>query len=324
MSQRRWPLLAACLFVATSASALAPQRTFVASYGKDTDPCSLALPCRGFQAAIDAVAARGEVVALDSAGYGAMEIHKSVSVIVPSGIHAGLSPATGIPLPGYPGQYGVVLIDIQDADVVVLRGLNINQQGAVTGGIEWISAKGGTVHVENVVVNGFAKEGIYVQAPGATLIVKDAILRNNGVGLYGAVAGGGRGFNRPGGILADRIRIEASSIVGVRLLTDVGAILSNCEITSNVLGFEIGADSGYSSQVRISRCDVSRNGSIFAIQGTGTAPGGAFTYAAWEASASTINYNGVPTRAGLTHVYSYGNNSVDYMTSPFDSHFPPE
>src|SRR5262245_19134515 len=122
-----------------------------------------------------------------------MEIHKSVSVIVPPGIHAGLSPSSGIPIPGYPLQTTVVLIDIQDSDIVVLRGLNINKQGFLTGGIDWVSAHGGTVHVENVVVNGFPVEGLYMEAPQGTLIVKDSIFRNNGVGIYGGIAGGGDG-----------------------------------------------------------------------------------------------------------------------------------
>jgi hypothetical protein len=165
--------IALALFVAVEASAAPPQRTFVASYGNGQ-------PCRGFQAAINAVAAGGEAVALDSTGYGAMQINKSVSVIVPPGVHAGLSPGTGIPLPGFPGQSGVILIEIQDTDVVVLRGLNINHQGTVTGGIEWISTNGGTLHIENVVVNGFPKEGIYVQAPNGRLIIHDSIIRNSG------------------------------------------------------------------------------------------------------------------------------------------------
>jgi hypothetical protein len=45
-------------------------RTFVASTGSDSDPCSRVDPCRTFQAAVDATAAGGEVVALDSAGFG--------------------------------------------------------------------------------------------------------------------------------------------------------------------------------------------------------------------------------------------------------------
>jgi len=303
------------------AAAAAPQRTFVASTGADTNPCSLASPCRGFQAAIDAVAPGGEVVAVDTAGYGAMEIHKSLSIIVPPGVHAGLSPSTGIPLPGYPGQFGVVLIDIQNTDVVVLRGLNINQQGTVTGGIEWISANSGTVSVENVVVNGFSKEAIYVQAPASTLIVKDSVLRNSGVGLYAAVTGGGRGFNQAGGVFADHVRIEHST-TAVRALNEVGIVLSNSEITSNTLGFDILANGTWSSTIRVDRCSITRNGSIFTLFGAGGGPGGE-PYAAWEAAGSILNYNGVGSKSGVTHVWSYGNNSVDFA-SFFSNAFPPQ
>jgi len=315
-----WPLIVLVLsaFAISNAGA---QRTFVASDGADTNPCTLAAPCRGFQAAIDAVAAGGEVVAMDTAGYGAMEIHKSVSVIVPPGVHAGLSPSAGIPLPGYPGQFGVVLVDIQDTDVVVLRGLNINQQGTVTGGIEWISTHGGTVYVENVVVNGFPKEGVYVQAPAATLIVKDSVFRNNGVGIYGAVAGGGRGFNNPGGILADHLRIENSG-TGVRALSEVGLVLSNSEITSNDVGFDVQSTTGHSSTVRVDRCSITRNASIFTLNGAGGGPGGT-PYAAWEAAASILNYNGPGTKTGATHVTSYGNNSLEFGAF-FGSTFPPQ
>ena len=317
------PLFALVLsLLSTAACAVAPQRTFVASNGVDSNPCSLASPCRGFQAAINAVAAGGEVVAIDTAGYGTMEIHKSVTVIVPSGVHAGLSPTTGIPLPGYPGQTGVVLIDIQNTDVVILRGLNINQQGAVTGGIEWISTQGGTVFVENVVVNGFPKEGLYVQAPAATLIVKDSIFRNNGTGIYGAIAGGGRGFNQLGGIFADHTRIEKST-TGIKLQSDVGMVISNSEITSNSLGFDIQSTTGYSSILRVDRCSVTRNGSIFTLFGAGGLPGNR-PYAAWEAGATIINYNGPGTKSGITQVNSFGNNSVDFGAGFFDNQFPPQ
>jgi hypothetical protein len=317
-----WPLIVLVLSaLAISNAGAAPPRTFVASYGDDTNPCSLAAPCRAFQAAINAVAAGGEVVAVDTAGYGTMEIHKSVSVIAPHGVHAGLSPSTGIPLPGYPGQFGVVLVDIQNTDIVILRGLNINQQGTVTGGIEWISAQGGTVYVENVVVNGFPKEGVYVQAPAATLIVKDSIFRNNGVGVYGAVAGGGRGFNNLGGILADHVRIENSG-TGVRLLSEVGLVLSNSEITSNDVGFDVQSTSGHSSTVRVDRCSITRNASIFTLNGAGGGPGGEPT-ARWEAAASTLNYNGPGTKTGVTNVTSYGNNSLE-SGAFFGSAFPPQ
>ena len=291
------------LIITTAAHAVAPQRTFVASYGKDTDPCSLTAPCRGFQAAINAVAPSGEVVALDSAGYGAMEIHKSVSVIVPTGIHAGLSPSTGIPLPGFPGQSGVVFIDIQDTDLVVLRGLNINHQGTVTGGIEWISTHGGTVQIENSVVNGFPMEGVYVQAPASTLLIKDSIFRNNGVGIYGAEAGGSGPGPATHGVFAEHVRIENSTI-GVRVLSSVSFRLSNSTIAANDNAFHVQGVTGV-ALLTVDHCNVLGNNEPYLLDSTN--PGAADLFVA----ASTLIENGPGFRIGaLTQTVSLGNNSA--------------
>ena len=202
------PIARSCVVAAATLSAslvfaVSPQRTFVASTGNDANPCTLAAPCRGFQAAIDAVAAGGEVVVVDSAGYGAMEIHKSVSVIVPQGVHAGLSPSVGIPLAGFPGQSTVVLIDIQSTDTVVLRGLNVNHQGTVTGGIDWLTANGGVLHVEDTIVNGFPDEGLFTNSPGGSLYVRDSIFRNNGYGIYVR-----SNLGLPNYLDVDRVRID--------------------------------------------------------------------------------------------------------------------
>src|SRR6185369_11372319 len=70
--------------VATDVSAL--PRTFVASFGLDSNGCSLSSPCRGFTKALAVTDPGGEIVVLDSAGYGAVTIDKSVSIIVPTGI----------------------------------------------------------------------------------------------------------------------------------------------------------------------------------------------------------------------------------------------
>jgi hypothetical protein len=60
-------VLAAAVQVLQSMPALATaQRTFVASYGSDANPCSMGQPCRTFAAAI--AQAGGDAVALDSAG----------------------------------------------------------------------------------------------------------------------------------------------------------------------------------------------------------------------------------------------------------------
>src|SRR5512143_3979157 len=85
-------------------TALAAQRTFVASYGSDANPCSVTQPCRGFAAAILQADAGGEVVVLDSGGYGPVTIGKSIALIAPEGVYAGISV-----LDTTPGLRGIVI-----------------------------------------------------------------------------------------------------------------------------------------------------------------------------------------------------------------------
>ena len=70
------PLWAAAIPI--NAEALA-QRTFVSSTGVDSHPCNLAQPCRSFASAIAQTDIGGEVIVLDSAGYGPVTITQSVS-----------------------------------------------------------------------------------------------------------------------------------------------------------------------------------------------------------------------------------------------------
>ena len=67
-----------------STSAQAVQRTHVsAAFGNDANTatnCTAAAPCRFFQAAMTVTDTNGEVVVLDSGGYGAVTITKSLSL----------------------------------------------------------------------------------------------------------------------------------------------------------------------------------------------------------------------------------------------------
>ena len=60
-------LVVAALGLATGAHGAA-QRTFVASTGVDTNPCSLVAPCRSFAQAATQTNSKGEIIVLDSAG----------------------------------------------------------------------------------------------------------------------------------------------------------------------------------------------------------------------------------------------------------------
>src|SRR5260221_14720774 len=89
----------------------AAQRTFVASTGNDANPCTLAQPCRNFTAAIAQTSANGEVIVLDSAGYGTIvsPITQSISIIAAPGVYAGISVFTGDGITINGGSIKVVL-----------------------------------------------------------------------------------------------------------------------------------------------------------------------------------------------------------------------
>jgi hypothetical protein len=93
----RFVMALAVALPAAAASASA-QRTFVSPGGADANTasnCSLVLPCRSFGAAITVTNTGGEIIVLDSAGYGPVAISKSVSIISPPGIYAGVSVLSG-------------------------------------------------------------------------------------------------------------------------------------------------------------------------------------------------------------------------------------
>jgi hypothetical protein len=143
--------------IAASAGAVAPQRTFVSTGGNDANAasnCSLPAPCRSFGTAIGVVATGGEVVALDSGGYGRFTVAKSVAVIAAPGVHAAISV--------FVGTNGV---DINTAGVkVVLRGLTIAGQGGDNG----IYFQGGnSLVVESCEIASMSASGILISAPGS-------------------------------------------------------------------------------------------------------------------------------------------------------------
>src|SRR6478672_2814060 len=85
------------VFAMCVAEAFAAPRTFVSvSAGNDVNPCSLTSPCRSFASAVLVTDLGGEVIALDSGGYGVVTLTQSISLIAPEGVFAGLT-VTSLP-----------------------------------------------------------------------------------------------------------------------------------------------------------------------------------------------------------------------------------
>lgn len=180
------------LMLSLSWPVAAQVRTWVSVHGSDAAACSRAAPCRNFAAAIAAVSSGGEVVVLDSGGFGSVLINKPVTILAPEGIHAAIAPTMGNAIsvvnPGGP---------------VVLRNLYLNSQGASQG----ISAGTGSygLSIRDCVVNGFGLYGMIVltDATGPVAVTESDFRNNGNTGLR---YGGGS----PGKMVADRCRFEGN------------------------------------------------------------------------------------------------------------------
>jgi len=160
--------------VRTTAMRIAPlsgssPRTFVSSAGMDTNPCSRSAPCRSFGAAIAQTAAGGEVIVLDSAGYGPATIGSSISLIAPRGVYAGVS---------VPGGAGIT-ISAAATDVVTLRGLTLNGTG---GGDGIYLASGGVLYLQQLTIQNFSDYGILaLPTTSAVLRIEDTTVTRSGI-----------------------------------------------------------------------------------------------------------------------------------------------
>jgi hypothetical protein len=205
-------LLALALCVASPFAGATAQRTFVSAVGTDNPNCSIAAPCRSFAVAMNATSSGGEIIVLESAGYGPVTITKSVSIIAPPGIYGGISVASGL---------NGVTIDAPGA-TVVLRGLSINGQGGNYGILVQQAAR---VRIENCVVSKMGAVGVYHTAPGAEMVVLDTIVRDNTEGL-GLVASNAS-------IVMDRVHAEHNTNVGFYIAPVPGTFAVNASIADS-------------------------------------------------------------------------------------------
>jgi hypothetical protein len=209
----RLALLALSCFALSVGPAAAAVRTFVASYGSDTNPCTVAAPCRSFSAAIAQTSFAGEVIVLDSAGYGPVTITKSVSLLAAPGVYAGISVFTG--------QNGI-LVNAGAGDKVVLRGLAINGQG---GGIGIAVGMSGEVHIESCIISGMAAQGILVTLGSYTRIVHTTIRSNGMDGIY---------FTGAGALLVEDTTIVRNTRHGIWMNDGTNAVIRRVRVGDNV------------------------------------------------------------------------------------------
>ncbi len=180
----------------------ASTRTWVSGIttADDMNPCSRTSPCKTFAGAVAKTAPGGEINCLDPGDFGKttpvapgdfgrVTITFSVTISCEAGTAGILAPD---------GAVGVE-INADPADVVTLRGLDIDGQGSGGAGIQILSAK--AVHIEKTAIRNFRTgstpaTGITSGLASVTifLFIADTVISDNAYGILLRSGVGGSGF----------------------------------------------------------------------------------------------------------------------------------
>ena len=203
-------------------SAHARARTFVASYGNDNNPCTFGSPCKTFQHAVDVVDDSGEVTAIDSAGFGPINITKGVTITSPNGVEAGVVTVVG---------GNAVTINATQFDAVVLRGLTI--AGANSAGIGvYTQGEFGKLEIVDCVIRDFSNDGVFIQFPSTQSLVhisNTKIMNNANVGI----SIGGGSLTPRGRFDLDNVTVIDNNNYGVQLESFLIGTIENSDIANN-------------------------------------------------------------------------------------------
>jgi len=267
-------------------------RTFVSGNGTNAGSCSTSAPCRTFAYAITQTSAGGEILAIDSAGYGAVRIDKAISIDAAPGVEAAVS-ATSV---------NAIEVNLSNTtDVVVLRGLTLNGLNAATNGI--LVSGGGHLEVSDCVVRNFSK-GVNIE-PTATSqfhIVNTLIADNTSTGFL----------------------VQPASN------TVVSGFLDRVTLLHNDDGFVADGDNSSGSEIDVTITDsiaTQNTGNGFTAQGTASGAlilarnttassndGGFVTSGAGimglDHCAAFKNKTGVSVGSGLAEIDTYSNNTI--------------
>ena len=265
-------------------------RAYVASDGNDSNPCTLAAPCRLLPAALAAATDGGEVWMLDSANYntGPVNITQSVTILA------------------IPGAVGSVVALGGNAFVIATAGVKVTLRnlvivpftGTLARGISMTA--GSALTLENCVVANLAT-GIFVDAEAKVRVLESSIRGNdNGIEVRGGakltVARSFVGQSAFNGILAGG---TTSSTVLVHV-TD-STLYDN---GSNGL-LVVGSVATAVMRASIVNSSVVRNGAD-GIKAEAFVPGGTVTLAATN-NLVTDNTSGITAASSGAQVYASGN-----------------
>ena len=292
----------AFLLASFAANAQGAFRAYLASYGADTNPCTVDAPCRLLPAALNAVTFGGEIWILDSANFnaGTVDIGKSVSIMAVPGQIASIvavnnAPALTVTAPGLR---------------VVLRNLVITKNALNPGTYGLLITSNDNVIVEDSVFSSLQQAAIYIHDSTGTLDVRNTSFRF--ISNATIVA-----FNGP------VVSVEGSHVTnsaGLLSNTDAPNTTTRLTLTDTTIdqavGYAVGATSNNATGIayaHLDRCTVHHSG--FATYAVSNVAGGTATIYVGSSTLTDGTYAFYASGTGAS-IVTLGNNDVSSMTVP--------
>jgi hypothetical protein len=292
---KAFSLIALLCFAAT---VQAQQRAFVSAVlGDDANSCGPNAPCRSFAKALTVVSAGGEILALDSGGFGPITITKAVSIVAPSGVEGSITQVTA-------GQNAITVT--APGATVVLRGLGVFGLQVANDGI--LANSVAALIVDSCSFTGFTFSGIEftLANPGTMTVDNSAFINNsgNGVVTYGA-------SNDTSVFLITNSRIESNGVYGLNLFEGSRGTIRDSSLSHNTnAGIRVQTQaSGQTALLDVDRCVVSGNQD--GIQATGNGAAGIETVRV--SSSVVVNNRAFGVRSGDAngHLWSRTSNTLE-------------
>jgi len=284
--------VALALSILTAGSAFAQNlRSAVASTGLDTNPCTVASPCRSFTTALANTNTGGEVIALDSAGYGPFQVQGDMTVSGAPGVHAAVTASSG------GNAIGVTALLAH----IVIRNLVLISNG---GNFGISQTGGGDTYYDHLVVRGFS--GGIVIMNGTATVDHCTVVNSFANGILASSSG-----SRVRVTVTDSV-LQGNGSSGVSATGPADLAAVRCTLSGNNTGANADASgTGIHTAVALKECTVTNNGLAFAAN-AGANNDTAVVYLA----DNLIAYNAtVASVTGAAAVYTFTNNVIRENTS---------
>jgi hypothetical protein len=280
--------LVTVLFISSSLFAQ-NNRSAVSLGGSDLGTCTTIDPCRSFDVAMSHTNAGGEIIALNTAGYGPFTINKAVTVSGAPGVHAAITVTSGV---------GIDVI-AAGTDHVVLRNLVL----IGTGGHFGIDIfPGSEVRVIGCTIRGFQLYGIV--AEGGNLTVDHSAIIDN-VGAFGIDVGNTNPATTTHHTVTNSL--VQGNFVGLAAEQHTALVVANCTITGNTTGAQAISSAGtgaVNADLALESCTIAHNGS-----GVLASSNGGNNVARVFISQNVIAFDGTGvSKSGSAVVSSFNNN----------------